>query len=166
MVNIRLKGRCPFFAWLTSFSHILVRIFLLFTFLLWHSWSSTYFCSTQLSFSQFSPGITQPQPKSLLKGKALFLFFTFDTHRFQIGHFCFNLLLTGIVQPHSVLTWHCFVWTQFCCTLLSLTQFWLSLVEPRLSSAAHKYFSLTQFWLDLSQSRLGLATHIQIKNQI
>ena len=76
-------------------------------------------------------------------GEAHFEFLTFDTHRFQIGHFCFNLLLTGIVQPHSVLTWHCFVWTQFCCTLLSLTQFWLSLVEPRLSSAALTSVSLT-----------------------
>ena len=51
-------------------------------------------------------------------GEAHFEILTFDTHRFQIGHFCFNLLLTGIVQPHSVLTWHCFTWTQFCCTLL------------------------------------------------
>ena len=81
--------------------------------------------------------------RNISKGEAHFEFLTFDTHRFQIGHFCFNLLLTGIVQPHSVLTWHCFVWTQFCCTLLSLTQFWLSLVEPRLSSAALTSVSLT-----------------------
>ena len=39
-----------------------------------------------------------------LEGEAFFRFFTFDTHTFQIGHFCFNILLTGIVQPHSVLT--------------------------------------------------------------
>ena len=76
-------------------------------------------------------------------GEAHFEFLTFDTHRFQIGHFCFNLLLTRIVQPHSVLTWHCFAWTQFCCTLLSLTLFWLSLVEPRLSFAALTSVSLT-----------------------
>ena len=42
-------------------SPTLVRHILTWTFLLWHSLSSTYFCSTQLSFSQFSPGITQPQ---------------------------------------------------------------------------------------------------------
>ena len=35
------------------------RTFLLFTFLLWHSY--TYSCCTQLSFSQFSPGITHSQ---------------------------------------------------------------------------------------------------------
>ena len=47
---------CDFHIW---YSHILTWTFLLFTFLLWHSLSSTYFCCTQLSFSQFSPGITQ-----------------------------------------------------------------------------------------------------------
>ena len=49
------------FALQTWVGHILTWTFLLFTFLLWHSLSSTYFCCTQLSFSQFSPGITQPQ---------------------------------------------------------------------------------------------------------
>ena len=40
----------------------------------------------------------------LWDGEAFFLILTFDTHTFQVKHFCFNLLLTGIVQPHSVLT--------------------------------------------------------------
>ena len=54
-------------------------------------------------------------------GEALFLFFTFDTDTFQIGHFCFNLILTEIVQPDSVLTWHSFAWTQFCSHSFDLT---------------------------------------------
>ena len=76
------RRRCPFFAWLTSFSHILVRIFLLFTFLLWHSLSSTYFCCTQLSFSQFSPGITLPQLNSTLHN--------FATHTSALAEFCLS----------------------------------------------------------------------------
>ena len=48
-----------------GFSHLILTYFNLdfsvFTFLLSHSLSSTYFCCTQLSFSQCSPGITQPK---------------------------------------------------------------------------------------------------------
>ena len=82
LINRNTLGRCPFFAWLTSFSHILVRIFLLFTFLLWHSLSSTYFCCTQLSFSQFSPGITLPQLNSTLHN--------FATHTSALAEFCLS----------------------------------------------------------------------------
>ena len=74
--------RHPSFALLTSFSHISVRIFLLFTFLLWHSLSSTYFCFTQLSFSQFSPGITQPQLSLTLHN--------FATHTSALAYFCLS----------------------------------------------------------------------------
>ena len=62
--------------------HILTWTFLLFTFLLWHSLSSTYFCSTQLSFSQFSPGITQPQLSLTLHN--------FATHTSALAYFCLS----------------------------------------------------------------------------
>ena len=78
----RGRRRRPSFALLTSFSHISVRIFLLFTFLLWHSLSSTYFCFTQLSFSQFSPGITQPQLSLTLHN--------FATHTSALAYFCLS----------------------------------------------------------------------------
>ena len=42
---------------------------------------------------------------------------------FQLGYFCFNLLLTGIVHPQTLLTWHSFAWTQYCYTFLSVTLF-------------------------------------------
>ena len=79
---LHLYWRRPSFALLTSFSHISVRIFLLFTFLLWHSLSSTYFCFTQLSFSQFSPGITQPQLSLTLHN--------FATHTSALAYFCLS----------------------------------------------------------------------------
>ena len=82
MSQTALNRRCPIFALLTSFSHISVRIFLLFTFLLWHSLSSTYFCCTQLSFSQFSPGITQPQLSLTLHN--------FATHTSALAYFCLS----------------------------------------------------------------------------
>ena len=68
-----------------------------------HSWRLKK--SGEITFLQTALPCTCPV---LSEGEALFVFFTFDTHRFQIGHFCFNLLLTGIVQPRSVLTWHSF----------------------------------------------------------
>ena len=52
------------------------------TFLLWHSLSSTYFCCTQLSFSQFSPGITQPQLSLTLHN--------FATHTSALAYFCLS----------------------------------------------------------------------------
>ena len=70
---------CDFHIW---YSHILTRTFLLFTFLLWHSLSSTYFCCTQLSFSQFSPGITQPQLSLTLHD--------FATHTSDLAYFCLS----------------------------------------------------------------------------
>ena len=76
------KGRGQIFALQTWVGHILTWTFLLFTFLLWHSLSSTYFCCTQLSFSQFSPGITQPQ-LSLTQHN-------FVTHTSALAYFCLS----------------------------------------------------------------------------
>ena len=75
-------GRSPFCDFHIWYSHILTRTFLLFTFLLWHSLSSTYFCCTQLSFSQFSPGITQPQLSLTLHN--------FATHTSALAYFCLS----------------------------------------------------------------------------
>ena len=51
-----------------------------------------------------------------LSGATWFLIRRLLLRIFQLGYFCFNLLLTGIVHPQTLLTWHSFAWTQFCCT--------------------------------------------------
>jgi hypothetical protein len=75
-----VKRRDQKFDLQTWVGHILTWTFLLFTFLLWHSLSSTYFCCTPLSFSQFSPGITQPQFSLTLHN--------FATHTSALAYFC------------------------------------------------------------------------------
>ena len=39
-----------------------------------------------------------------LSGDARFLLHSLCSHIFQFGYFCFNLLLTGIVHPQTLLT--------------------------------------------------------------
>ena len=65
----------------------------------------------------------------LCRGEALFRFFTFDSHTFQIGHFCFSHFCLGIDHPQLTFDWNssaslCFDLTYFCfdSVLLHLVQ--------------------------------------------